>query len=39
MFNLRVLLSFCWIFCQFQTGVVYKSVAYKKAYNLSDLIY
>ena len=30
MFSLRVLLSFCLIFCQFQLGIVYKSVAYKK---------
>ena len=29
-FCLRVLLSFCLIFCQFQPGVPYKSVAYKK---------
>ena len=29
-FSLRVLLSFCLIFCQFQPGVAYKSVAYKK---------
>ena len=29
--NLRVLLRFCLIFCQFQPGVAYKSVAYKKA--------
>ena len=31
MFSLRVLLSICLIFCQFQPGVAYKSVAYKKA--------
>ena len=30
-FSLRVLLSFCLIFCQFELGVAYKSVAYKKA--------
>ena len=30
-FSLRVLLSFCLIFCQFQPGVVYKSGVYKKA--------
>ena len=30
-FSLRVLLSFCLIFRQFQPGVAYKSVAYKKA--------
>ena len=30
-FSVRVLLSFCLIFCQFQPGVTYKSVAYKKA--------
>ena len=29
-FSLRVLLSFCLIFYQFQSGVAYKSVAYKK---------
>ena len=29
-FSPRVLLSFCLIFCQFQAGVAYKSVAYKK---------
>ena len=29
--RLRVLLSFWLIFCQFQSGVAYKSVAYKKA--------
>ena len=28
---LKVLLSFCLIFCQFQTGVACKSVAYKKS--------
>ena len=28
-FSLRVLLSFCLNFCQFQPGVAYKSVAYK----------
>ena len=32
MFSLRVLLSICLIFCQFQAGVAYESVAYKKAY-------
>ena len=30
-FSPRVFLSICLIFCQFQPGVVYKSVAYKKA--------
>ena len=30
-FNLRVLLSFCLFFCQFQPGVAYKIVAYKKS--------
>ena len=30
-FSLRVLLSICLIFCQFQPGVAYKSIAYKKA--------
>ena len=30
-FSLRVLLSFCLIFIQFQSGVAYKSVAYKKS--------
>ena len=29
--SLRVLLSICLIFCQFQAGVAYKSVAYKKS--------
>ena len=29
-FNLRVLLSFCLTFCQFQPGIAYKNVAYKK---------
>ena len=28
MFSLMVLLSFCLIFCQFELGVAYKSVAY-----------
>ena len=28
--TLRVLLSICLIFCQFQPGVAYKGVAYKK---------
>ena len=32
-FSLRVLLSFCLICHQFQPGVAYKSVAYKKACN------
>ena len=31
-FNLRVLLSFCLIFWQFQPNVAYESVALKKAY-------
>ena len=31
-FRLRVLLSFCLIFCQFQPDVAYKSVAYKKVW-------
>ena len=31
MFSLRVLLSFYWIFCQFQPGVVYKSNASEKS--------
>ena len=35
MFSLRVLLSICLIFCQFQPRVAYKSVANKKAYILS----
>ena len=30
MFSLRLLLSFCLISCQFQPGVAYKSIAYKK---------
>ena len=29
-FSLRVLLSICLIFCQFQPGIAYKSVIYKK---------
>ena len=33
--NVRMLLSICLIFCQFQTGVAYKSVAYKKACSLA----
>ena len=28
-FSLRVLLSFCLVFCQYKSGVAYKSVAYK----------
>ena len=31
-FSLRVLLSICLIFCQFQTGVAYKNVACSEAY-------
>ena len=34
-FSLRVLLSFCLIFCQFQPDVAYKSVAYKKKRELA----
>ena len=30
-FSLSTLLRFCLIFCQFQPGVAYKSVAYRKA--------
>ena len=30
-FSLRLLLSICLIFCQFQSGVAHKSVAYKKS--------
>ena len=30
MFSLRVLLSFCLIFCQFRPNVAYKSAAYKR---------
>ena len=37
-FSLRVLLSFCIIFCQFPAGVAYKSVAYTKSVQ-SDEIY
>ena len=33
-----VLLSFWLIFCQFQPGVAYKSVAYKKVCNVQNLI-
>ena len=29
-FSLRVLLSICFFYCQFQPGVAYKSFAYKK---------
>ena len=36
-FNLRVLLSFCLSFWQFEPGVAYKSVAYKKACSLLHL--
>ena len=32
-FNLRVL-SICFIFCQFQLGIAYKPVAYKKRFIL-----
>ena len=32
----RVLLSFCLIFCQFQPGVAYESVAYKKKHVSSN---
>ena len=31
LFNLWMLLSICLIFCQFQSGVAYKSVPYKKS--------
>ena len=34
-----VLLSFCLIFCQFQLGVSYKSVAYKKSGYLCKKLY
>ena len=37
-FSLRVLLSFCIIFCQFPPGVAYKSVTYTKSVQ-SDEIY
>ena len=33
-FSLRALFSFCFIFCQLQPGVAYKSVAYKKRMQL-----
>ena len=33
----KVLHSFCLIFYQFQLGVVYKSVAYKKVYAIRHL--
>ena len=36
MFSLRVLLSICLIFCQFQPGVAYKSVSSKKSVYLSS---
>ena len=36
-FSLRVLLSFCLIFCQFQPGIAYKSVAYKKKYVIKQV--
>ena len=36
-FSLRVLLSFCLIFCHFQLGLAYKSVAYKKSVYLQIL--
>ena len=35
-FSLRVLLSIRLIFCQFQPGVAYKSVAYKKKHVFSE---
>ena len=36
--HLRVLLSFCLIFCQLQLGVAFKSVAYKKGMYTSNSI-
>ena len=38
-FSLRVLLSFCLIFCRFQPRVAYKSVAYKKVCNQTSFLY
>ena len=38
-FSLRMLLSFCLIFSQFQPDVPYKSVAYKKACSIRKNIY
>ena len=35
-FNLWVMLSFCLIFCQFQPGVAYKSVACEKSVHLNN---
>ena len=35
-FSLRVLLSSCLIFCQFQPGIAYKSVAYKNSVQFSS---
>ena len=36
-FSLNVLLNFCLIICQFQSGVAYKIVAYKKTSNSAKL--
>ena len=38
MFSLRVLLSICLIFGQFQSGVAYKSLAYKKKRAVDEMI-
>ena len=39
-FYLRVFLSFCLIFCQFQTGVAYKSATYEtKNVYFTDIFY
>ena len=38
-FNLGVLLSICLFFCQFQPGVTYKSVAYKKGVYLFSALH
>ena len=32
-------LAFGWFFCQFQPGVAYKSVAYKKSVCLTEIIW
>ena len=37
-FSLRVLVSICLFFCQFQPGIAYKSIAYKKSVWLLNFI-
>ena len=38
-FSLKVLISFCLIFCQFQPGVAYKNAPYRKSKKKSIYIY